>query len=264
MRIHPTAIIDPSAKIHETVAIGPYTIISSDVEIGEGNEIANSVTIHSGTRIGKYNQIFTGGILGGAPQHLQYKSSTKTELTIGDHNVFREYCNFHRGFESGASTRVGSNNYFMGNFHTGHDCVIGDYNVFAQGSMIAGHSHIGNRIFMSGLVGLHQFCNVGDFAMIGGCSKVTLDVPPYAMVDGNPAMITGLNTLGMRRGGIDKDRYRCIVDAYKLLFRSGKTIQQALNELKKSDSPDAAAIAAFFEKSERGLTPYSRLDEDLL
>ncbi len=262
MPVHPTAIVDPSARLHPSVQVGPFSIIDADVEIGEGTDIDAHVRIHARTTIGRRNRIFQGVILGGLPQHLTFDPNLPTRLNIGDDNVFREYVNIHRGSKLETPTTIGNRNYLMGNFHAGHDCVLGDDNIFTHGSMLAGHVIVGNRVFISGLVGLHQFTHVGDFAIIGGCSKVTEDVPPFSMVDGVPACVTGLNSVGMRRAGFSKDRFQAIKTAFRILYRSGHSPDAALRELeKRAEDPDIAAIVEFIRHSERGLMRYEAVAE---
>ncbi len=258
MSIHPTAIIDPGANIHESVEIGPYMIIENDVEIGEGCVFHGMGRIHSGTTIGKRNEFFHGVILGGLPQHLAFDPATKTRLVIGDDNVVRESVTMHRAFHQEVPTTVGNNNYIMGFTHVGHDCVLSDGIILTQGALLAGHCIIGKKVVIGGLAGIHQFSRVGDYAMIGSSSKINRDVPPFCMVDGNPAWITGLNLIGLRRAeDMDKNDIRDIKAAYKTLYRSGLTQQAALDKLKsESPSDKIKYMVQFFEESERGMEEY--------
>ena len=262
MPVHSTAIVESAARLHPTVTVGPFSIIEGDVEIGEGTVLESHVHVHSGTVIGKRNRFFQGVILGGLPQHLTFDRSLRTKLVVGDDNVLREYVNIHRASKIETPTTIGNRNYLMGNFHAGHDCVLGNDNVITHGSMIAGHVIVGNGVFISGLVGLHQFCHVGDFAMIGGCSKVTEDVPPFSMVDGVPACVTGLNSVGLRRAGFTKERFRAIKTAFRILYRSGHAPDAALRELEKqAHEPDIATIVNFIKQCERGLMRYDSIGE---
>ena len=262
MSVHPTAIVDSTARVHPSAVVGPFSIIEADVEIGEGTEIDAHVRVFARTIIGKRNRCSQGVLLGGLPQHLSFDQTTPTKLVIGDDNVFREYANIHRASKLETPTTIGHRNYFMGNFHAGHDCAIGDDNVIAHGSMLAGHVIVGNRVFISGLVGLHQFCHVGDFAMIGGCSKVTEDVPPFSMVDGVPACVTGLNSVAMRRAGFSNERFRSIKNAFRILYRRGHAPDAALRELEnKADDPDVATLVQFIRQCERGLMRYESIGD---
>jgi UDP-N-acetylglucosamine acyltransferase len=251
---HPTAIIHPGAKIADGVKIGAYTIIADDVEIGEGTEIQNHVTIHSGVRLGKGNIIFAGAHIGGDPQDLGFDPSVRTYTIIGDNNTFRENTSIHRGTLPERPTRIGDGNYFMGNVHLGHDCVVGNHNIFTHGCVLAGHVHVGNKAFISGLVAVHQFCQIGDYAILGGCSKIVKDVIPYSMADGNPSVLTGLNSVGLKRAGFTEAQKRAIKNAYKILFLRGFSISQAVEELRQlPQSEEVDNIIRFIEQSRRGI-----------
>lgn len=251
---HPTAIIHPGAKIADGVKIGAYTIIADDVEIGEGTEIGNHVNIHSGVRLGKGNVVCAGAHLGGDPQDLGFDRSVRTFTIIGDNNTFRENTNIHRGSLPERPTRIGNGNYLMGTVHLGHDCVVGDNNIFTQGCVLAGHVHVGNKAFISGLVAVHQFCQIGDYAILGGCSKIVKDIIPYSMADGNPSVITGLNAVGLKRAGFSEEQKRAIKNAYKTLFLRGLNIQRGLEELKQLPATEEVTnIIQFIERSKRGI-----------
>ena len=189
--IHPTAIIEQGAELHESVELGPYSIIESDVVIGEGCRVESSVRIFSGTRLGRNNRICHGALLGCEPQDLSYDPANGKPLTIGDDNHFKEGVNISRGVKTDAGTLIGNGNYFMGNFHAGHDCVIGDGNILGHGSVLAGHVTIGDQVFISGISAIHQFTYIGDRVMIAGCAKIVKDIPPYTMATatrpGSPA-----------------------------------------------------------------------------
>jgi len=263
MKVHPTAIIDSGAEIHETVEIGPYTIIENNVSIDEGSVILGGGRIESGTRIGKFNEIRHGCVLGCPPQHLTFDLSLPTKLVIGDHNILREYVNIHRSTNMSSPTTIGNYNYIMGTVHLGHDCRIGDYNIFAQGSAIGGHVTFGNYTFTSALTGVHQFCRIGDYAILGGLSKVTLDIPPYMMADGNPVELTGLNAIGIRRSHLPEEEKKAVKNLYKKVFRSGKSFSRAIAELKEEPrTPATALFIKFIEESERGIPPYRNIDKE--
>jgi len=258
MKIHPTAIIDSTAKVHPSAEVGPYTIIEAGVEVGENCIIGSCVRIYANSKIGKNNKIFHNVVIGAEPQDLGYDPSAKTGIIIGNHNVFREGVHISRGTKSDTPTTIGDDNYFMGNFHAGHDCVIGNKNIFTQGAEIAGHVHVGNRVFVSGLVAVHQFCHIGDYAMVAGLSKVTKDVPPYCTVDGNPAFVIGLNSVGLRRAGLSSEIRNSIREAYKIIYHSDLFTSNALEELRKIEdlTEEVKYIISFFEKSERGVTDH--------
>lgn len=253
--IHPTAIIEQGAELHESVELGPYSIIESDVVIGEGCRVESSVRIFSGTRLGRNNRICHGALLGCEPQDLSYDPANGKPLTIGDDNHFKEGVNISRGVKTDAGTLIGNGNYFMGNFHAGHDCVIGDGNILGHGSVLAGHVTIGDQVFISGISAIHQFTYIGDRVMIAGCAKIVKDIPPYTMGDGNPARISGINAIGLRRAGFPVATRSAIKQAYKQIYRSGANTGQAIEQLKQqSQIPEVEKIIHFYERSERGVT----------
>lgn len=257
MKIHPTAIIDPSARLHESVEVGPFCIIDANVVMGEGCTVESTVRIHARTVIGKNNRFHHGAIIGCEPQDLGFDRNTPAYVKIGDGNVFKEGSNIHRGTKPETPTVIGDNNYFMGNFHVGHDCIIGNHNIFTHGSVLAGHVNVGNYSFISGVAAVHQFCNVGDYAMIAGCSKIVKDVPHFATADGNPATLIGINSIGLKRAGFAPPKREAIKQAYKTIFHSGMNIKQAIETLKKQDNTEEVkSIIAFFENSDRGVTDH--------
>ena len=257
MNIHPSAIIDPSASLHESVTVGPHSIIEGNTEIGEGTVIASNVRIYAGTRIGQHNRIDHGVALGCEPQDLGFDRNCNSGLVIGDHNQFRENMNISRGSKEGHMTRIGNHNYFMSLTHVAHDVVFGDRNVMTQSAIIAGHCHVGNRCFISGLVAVHQNVNIGDFAMVAGLAKIVKDVPPYATIDGNPATVIGTNVVAMRRAGIDQDTRSAIKRAYKTIYHSGLSLAQALEQLESEvHGCEIASIIEFFKQSKRGVTTH--------
>jgi UDP-N-acetylglucosamine acyltransferase len=259
MKIHSTAIIHPDAQIDATVQIGPYTVIDDGVEIGPDCIIANGARIYRGTRLGSKNRIDSNVVLGSAPQDLSFDLSGETGLVIGEGNQIREGVNISRATKSGSPTRIGSGNYLMGNFHVGHDCVIGDKNIFTHGSVLAGHVTVGSGVVISGLVAVHQFCRIGDLAMLSGCARINKDVPPYTTAEGNPATLVGLNTVGLKRAGHDLKSRLSIKRAYEALFRGGVLLSDALKELSSAGmTPAVAAIFAFFNASRRGITRHRR------
>lgn len=257
MAIHPTALVDPRAQLHDSVEVGPYSIIEAAVVIGRGCKIESSVRIFQGTRMGENNRVYHGTVLGCEPQDLGFSTEKSRPLIIGSNNHFKEGVNISRGVKTEGGTQVGDNNYFMCGFHAGHDCHLGNHNVFGSNSTIAGHVELGDRIFISGLVAIHQFCFIGDYAMMAGCSKVVKDIPPYVTCDGNPARVVGLNSIGLRRAGIPADSRAAIKQAYKTIYHSDLNISQALAVLKaNAATSETETIIRFFEQSERGVTTH--------
>lgn len=257
MNIHPTAIIHHSARLHDSVEVGPYSIIEADVEIGADCRIESGVRIFQGTRLGRHNRVYHGAVLGCEPQDLGFTPDKGRPLLIGDHNQFREGVNISRGVKTEGGTQIGDHNYFMCGFHAGHDCRLGSHNVFGPNSTVAGHVELGERIFISGLVAVHQFCFIGDYAMLAGCAKVVKDIPPYVTCDGNPARVIGLNTVGLRRAGLPAATRAAIKQSYKTLYHAGLNISQALAQLRQlASTEEQDNIIRFFEQSERGVTTH--------
>jgi len=254
MKIHPTAIIDPSAQLHDSVEVGAYSIIDKDVVMGEGCFVESTVRIHARTIIGKNNRFYHGAIIGCEPQDLGFDRSTPSFVKIGDNNVFKEGANIHRGSKPETPTTIGNNNYFMGIFHVGHDCVMGDHNILTHCTVLAGHVNVGSYTFISALSAIHQFCNVGDYSMIAGCSKIVKDVPPYATADGNPATLIGINSVGLKRAGFNPGQRDAIKKAYKTIFLSGMNIRAGVEALKKQETTEQVqTIIKFIENSDRGV-----------
>jgi UDP-N-acetylglucosamine acyltransferase len=199
MPIHPTAVVSKKARIADTATIGPYACVSDHVPIGPGTVVGAHCVIDGHTTIGSHCEIFTGAVLGSKPQDLKFKPSSTTFLKIGDGNIIREYCTFNPGTEDGTSTEVGNNNLFMAYSHVAHDCRVGSGCVIANNGTLAGHVTIEDKAVIGGLTAIHQFVTVGMLSIIGGCSKVVQDIPPFSMCDGHPARVYTLNLTGLRR-----------------------------------------------------------------
>jgi len=256
-RIHPTAIVEDGAELHESVVVGPWSIVESGAVIGEGCVIESNTRIYGPTRMGRHNRVCHGAVLGCEPQDLSFTPDKSKPLTIGDHNHFKEYANIHRGVKTDHGSVIGDHNHFMGGFHSGHDCIIGNHNVLGHNSVLAGHVLIGDRAFVSGLVAIHQFTYIGDYVMIAGCSKIVKDIPPYTTGDGNPARVVGLNTVGLRRNNLPPAVRNAIKHAYNVLYHSDLNTSQALEQLKKQKNlPEVEKIINFFERSQRGVTDH--------
>lgn len=255
MRIHPTALVNPDAKLHPSVTVGPYAMIDADVEIGADCIISSNTRIYQGTRMGLHNRVDHGAVIGCEPQDMSFDASVPTKTIIGAHNVFREGANVSRGSSAEKSTLIGDHNYFMATFHVGHDCVLGDHNIFTHGSVLAGYVDVGHHAFISGLVAIHQFSQVGDYSMTAGCAKVVKDVPPYAVADGNPATLIGINMVGLKRAGFSPQVRKMIKNAYLTLYKKGLKLEQALQTLEdNSECDEVRNIVAFYRRSRRGVT----------
>ncbi len=233
MSIHSTAIIDSSAQIDPSVVVGAYCIIGKNVKIGAHTVLKNHVIIGDNTTIGQHNEIYQFASVGEVPQDLKF-AGEETFLEIGDHNSIRESCTLHRGTAFGGGlTKIGSHNLLMVNTHIAHDCMIGNNNVLANNVGVAGHSRIGNYVIIGGQTGVHQFCRIDDYSMIGGCSLIVKDVAAFVTVSGNPAKVSGINKEGMKRKGWQAQTIKHLEDAYKIIFRSGLLVDEALIKLQE-------------------------------
>ena len=246
-------------KILSKMPIHPTAIIENDVEIGPDCEIGAYAVIKRFTRIGARNRIFEHTVIGGEPQDVKFRGE-ESYLEIGDDNLIREFCTFHRANGEGQTTLIGSRNFFMVGVHVAHNCVIGDDNIFANEVALAGHIQIEDHVFLSNNVGAHQFVRMGRHAMIGGKSKIVQDVLPFFITDGNPARVRGVNSTGLRRAGFSEEERRALKEAYKLLFRSTTPIQHALRELEQIDDEHVAHLVNFIRGSKRGFVRANKDD----
>lgn len=253
MPIHPTAIIDSSARIGADVTVGPYCIIGADVEIGDGSWLQHHVTIMGPSKIGKNNRFFAYGSIGQQTQDLKY-SGEPTSLEIGDDNTFREFCSVHRATSPGDKTIIGSHNSFLSYVHIAHDCIVGSHVIFSNNGTLAGHVTVEDHAIIGGLSAVHQFCRIGTRSIIGGCSKIVQDVPPFCTADGNPARARGLNIVGLKRAGFTRDQVRSLRDAFRKVYRSGLNNAQAVEELRQMNlTAEAAVFTDFVAATKRGI-----------
>lgn len=246
--IHPSAIVDPSAQIAEGAEIGPFSIIHGNVTIGAGTKLHSSVVIGEWTEIGESNEIFPGAVIGVAPQDLRY-SGERAYTKIGNRNVIREYVTIHRASDAEGVTSIGDDNLLMAYTHVAHNCLLGNQIVIANSVGIAGHVEIEDQAVLGGMCGLHQFVRVGKLAMLGGMAQIRQDIPPYAMVDGQPARVFGMNIRGMQRRGIDKDSRQALKSCYRLILQSGLNLTQAINSIKANveQTDEVAHLVKFLE-----------------
>lgn len=253
--IHPTAIIEDGAIIHDNVQIGPYCIIGKEVEIGEGTILKSHVVANGRTKIGCNNEIYQFASIGEANQDLKY-AGEPTVVEIGDFNRIRESCTIHRGTVQGEGiTRIGNYNLMMCNVHIAHDCTIGNRCIFANNVAVAGHVLVKDFAIIGGNSAVHQFCIVGEHVMIGGVSGVTQDVPPYVLAQGTHVSPYGINIEGLKRRGFSKEDIVLIRQAYKLIYRSGKPIEEVKVEIAKQAETHSVLkpFVTLFEQSKRGL-----------
>ena len=258
-QIHPTALVASTAQLADDVSVGAYTLIGPDVSVGAGSRIGPHCVIEGHTRIGRDNQIFQFSSIGAAPQDMKYAGEA-TELIIGDRNTIREFCTFNTGtVQDGGATRIGNDNWIMAYVHIAHDCQLGDHIILANNATLAGHVHLADWVFIGGLTGIHQFVKIGAHAMAGFASAVTQDVPPFMTVDGNPLAVHGFNVVGLRRRGFTAERIAGVKQMHKLLYRQGKTLAQATEEIAAlaDSSPesrdDVALMTAFLAQATRGI-----------
>lgn len=253
--IHPTAIIDPSAKLAENVRIGPYSIVGPDVEIGPGTEIGPHVVIKGPTRIGADNRILQFSSIGEDPQDKKYHGEP-TLLEIGDRNLIREYCTLNRGtVQGGGITKIGHDNWIMAYVHIAHDCIIGNNTIFANAASLAGHVTIRDFVILGGFTTVHQFCVLGEHSFTGINTVVLKDIPPYVMSSGAPAEPHGLNSEGLRRRGFSAEAIQQIKRAYKVLYKSNLRLDEARSKIAEmaASCDELKIFAEFLDKSERGV-----------
>lgn len=262
--IHPTAVVHSGASLHPTVKVGPYAVIGEQVTIGPGTDIGAHVVIDGHTTIGSHNRIFPGAAIGLEPQDLKYAGAV-TQVEIGDHNLIRECVTINRPTTADAVTRLGSYNLLMAYSHVAHNCIVEDQVVIANSVALAGHVYVESWARISGLVGVHQFVHIGRYAYIGGLSRIDRDVPPFTMVNGNPALVRGLNQVGLQRAGLadqnDGQDYRQLKQAYRMVYRSGSSMAEALSQLEPWDDNDLVRHFSQFlrdssqQPNRRGPTP---------
>lgn len=266
-KIHPTAVIHPGAELHPTVQVGPYAVIGEQVKVGSETVIGAHVVLEGATEIGARNQIFPGAAIGLEPQDLKYDGSL-SQVKIGDGNRIREYVTINRATRAGEATQIGNSNLLMAYVHVAHNCVIEDYVIIANAVALAGHVHIESRAVIGGVLGIHQFVHIGRLAMVGGMSRIDRDVPPYMLIEGNPAQVRSLNLVGLRRAGITQassDRvFPTLKKAFRLLYRSGLPLNQALEQLELlPDNEHLQHLRRFLQlsqiKGRRGPIPGRRL-----
>ncbi|MFH1368270.1 MAG: acyl-ACP--UDP-N-acetylglucosamine O-acyltransferase [Elusimicrobiota bacterium] len=250
--IHPTAIIHKSAKIAENAEIGPYAIIGENTVIAPGSKIGSHALLEF-AEIGENCSIYSHATVGTAPQDLKYKGET-TKLIMGPNCTVREFAALNRGTQASGKTVIGSGCFFMAYVHVAHDCRIGNNVILANLATLGGHVEIGERAFLGGACGVHQFNKIGRMAMIGGGSMVTLDVIPFSQVQGDRATLRGLNLVGLKRASMTKETIEEIKSAYRTLFLSGLLMEEALEQLEAAGpGPEVREMIQFIHDSKRGI-----------
>ena len=250
----PLAYVHPGAKIATNVVIEPFTTIHNNVEIGSGTWIGSNVTIMEGARIGKNCRIFPGAVISAIPQDLKFDGED-SEVIIGDNTTIRECVTVNRGTKALGYTKIGDNCLIMATSHIAHDCVIGNNCILANGSIVAGHVTVGDYAILSGLVAVHQFIHIGAHAMVSGGSLVRKDVPPFTKAGKEPLSFIGINSIGLRRRGFDKDKIREIQDVFRILYQKNYNTTQALGiiEAEMEATKERDQVILFIKNSQRGI-----------
>ncbi len=256
-QIHPSAIVDPSAQLGADVVVGPYAFVGPGVVLGAGTVLHHHAVVEGNTTLGSGNEVFPFACVGLKTQDLKYKGGNPG-TRVGDRNVFREFCTVHAATYDGDFTRIGSDNTFLAYTHVAHDCVVGDDVVMSNNATLAGHVVMGSHVVMGGLSAVHQFCRIGDRAMIGGMSRISQDVPPFMIVEGSPAVVRAFNKVGLERAGFTEEQMDHVKTLFRIFFREGLNRTQALERILATEIAGASEVAAFIafaQASERGLTP---------
>ena len=251
----PTAVVHPSAQLGPGVRVGPFAVIGPGVCLGEDTEIGPHVVLEGPLELGARCQIHVGAVIGLPPQDLKWKAGTPSGVRIGEGTVVREYATIHRATTPDGFTVLGKDCYLMAQGHIAHDCQVGDNVIMTGYTVLTGFVQVGDRAVISGLTGIHQFVRIGTLAMVSGCSRIGQDVPPYFIVEGNPAEVRGVNIVGLRRAGVPADVRLNLQRAYKILYRSGRAPGPALEQIRGEiePSPEIERLCEFIASSKRGI-----------
>ncbi len=253
--IHPSAVIHPKAHIGADCEIGPFCVIGENVILGDRCKLHSHVVIDGYTTLGSGNEIFPFASIGLKTQDLKWKGGL-TRTQIGDNNTFRENVTIHSATSDGEVTAVGSHNHILAYCHIAHNCVLGNRIIMSNVGTLAGHVTVEDHAIVGGLAAVHQFCRIGKMAIIGGCSKVVQDVPPFMLADGNPAETRTINKVGLERNGMSDEVQNALRQAYKILFREGLTVSNALSKIEADlpKSPELQHLIQFVRSSQRGIS----------
>jgi len=257
INIHKTAIIHPGVKLSTGVSIGPYSVLEGNVTVGDNVRIGSHCVLTGHTTIGRNCKIYTGAVIGSAPQDRKFSADDNVFLNIGDNNVIREYVTINPGTaEGGSKTVIGSNNIIMAYAHIAHDCIIGNNCILANAATLGGHVTIEDNAVIGGFSAVHQFVRLGRLSIVGGCSKVVQDVPPFSMCDGHPVKVIRTNAVGLKRAEFSQETIRILNKAFKILFRSGLSKPHALEKIaaEVTNCPELEHLIFFAKTSERGLS----------
>lgn len=254
--IHPTAVVHPKAEIAEDVEIGPYAVVGEHVKIGKGTKIGSHVIVEGWTTIGERNHIFPFSSIGTPPQDIGYRNE-ETELIIGNDNVIRECATIHRATtKQDRKTVIGNNNFLMAYSHVAHDSTLGNHIIMANSVALGGHIVIEDYAILGGIVAVHQFVRIGAYAIVGGMTGVSMDIPPYVSASGSRAQLYGLNLVGLKRRGFSDETISTLKKVYKIIFRSGLTQEEAFRKVESEfgSSKEAMHLVEFMKSSKRGVT----------
>jgi UDP-N-acetylglucosamine acyltransferase len=253
--IHSTAIVHPKAEVASGCEIGPYCIIGEYVALGNNCKLHSHVVVDGHTRLGRDNEIFPFASIGKKTQDLKWKGGV-TRLEIGERNVFREGVTIHSATDDGDATVVGSDNLLLTYVHIAHDCVLGNHIIMSGFAGLAGHVVVEDHAILGGYTAVHQFCRVGKLAMTGGCSRIPQDVPPFMIVEGNPAETRTINKIGLERNGVSNEAQTALRRAYKIIFREELSVPNALLKIEEElpPLPEVQHLVQFIRASERGIT----------
>lgn len=252
--IHPTAIIHPGAVLGKDVKVGPYAVIDEDTIIGDGCLIGAHATVHRYTKLGKNCRLFPGASIGAIPQDLKFQGE-KTSTQIGDGCTFREAVTVNRAVGEGNETRLGNNVLMMAYCHVAHNCVVGNDVIMSNVATLAGHVTVEDRAVIGGLAAVHQFCHIGRNAMVGGMARVNQDIPPFMIVAGDPAFVSGLNSVGLSRAGMPQEYRSELKKAFRILYRSGLPLQEAIATMEQElmSCEPVEHLLRFLRNVERGI-----------
>jgi UDP-N-acetylglucosamine acyltransferase len=253
-QIHPTAVVHPGAQIGADCEIGPFCVLGENVILGDDCHLHSHVVIDGHTRLGRGNSVFPFAAIGLKTQDLKYRGGT-THTQIGDGNVFREGVTIHSGTKDGESTVIGNNNLLLIHAHVAHDCRLGNNIIMSGYAGLAGHVVVDDNAILSGYAAVHQFCRIGRFSIVGGAAKVTQDAPPFMLLDGNPAETKTINKVGLERNGFSEEAISALRQAYKIIFREGLTMTNALTRVEADlpPLPEIQHLVQFIRASERGV-----------
>jgi UDP-N-acetylglucosamine acyltransferase len=262
-KTHDTAVIYPGANVARDAMIGPYAVIGPNVTIGSETKVGPHVVVDGWTYIGRNCSIHAGAVIGGEPQDLKF-AGEKSYVYIGDNCTIRECVTINRATGEGSETRLGNNVLLMATTHIAHNCIVGNNVIMSNGTGLAGHVVVEDRAVIGGLAGIHQFVKVGRNAMVGGMAKITQDVPPFVIVDGNPAFVAGLNSVGIARAGVSPQVRRDLKKAYKILYRAGYTLEQAIAEMEQelTSGDEIDHLLRFLRNVERGICRNRKCDNN--